>query len=140
MIVLTKKEIDDLYAEAAEFSGVHKYKTFERLYNAKNGKRKLSYAVYLAWFDLVFGLPEPMFAASDVGPVKCMVCDVDTRELMFYDKPNLRLLYPSEVNVLPTVFQSRAKARSAVWHHVQQSGEPMSHVKWEVVEAVENES
>jgi hypothetical protein len=134
---MTKKEIDSLYHEAAEYSGVHKFATFQRLYNAKNGKRKLSYPVYCAWYDLVRGLPTPMFSASDIGPEQCMIRDAESRELMVYIKAEGRLVTSSEARQLPTVFPSRAKARSAKWHHVMQSGEPMSHTRWDVIPAID---
>lgn len=136
MIEMTKKELDGLYSEMAQFSSIHKYSTFAREYKSKF-KVRVNYAAYCAWYDVVYGLPEQVFSISDVGPIQCMICDVQSRELMVYNKVEKKLTTSISARSLPTVFESRSLARKAVWHHVQQSGEPMSHLRWEVVEALE---
>lgn len=59
-----------------------------------------------------------------------MIVRVSDRQPMHYAN---KMLIPAVGGVKPTVFPSGRKARVAKWHHVQQSGIPMSHVLWEIV-------
>lgn len=65
---------------------------------------------------------------------RCVVIDVSTGEAMFYSKPDKALMSPLVTNGSYTEFPSKKKARSAVWHHVMQSGIPMSHTQWMIRE------
>ena len=60
---------------------------------------------------------------------RCMIQRVSDHFPMSYDEKAKTLTDKGE----PTVFSSTRKARVARWHHVQNSGIPMSHVLWEIV-------
>lgn len=66
----------------------------------------------------------------------CMIVEVSTNRLMYYDKKEKILVYPEEAGKRPTIFPSGRKARTAKWHHVSKSGIPNSHTLWGIVPAV----
>jgi hypothetical protein len=82
---------------------------------------------------------KPVKSHVTATPAKpSMVRHIPSGELMYYDKPNHQLLSVAESGQRPTVFTCRRKAQSARWHHVMQSGEPMSHNLFEVVDAIDS--